>query len=369
MSSGLADHAGAHFLAEQPLQQVFVQRQRVLREDRIAELLELIQDLVIQAGIVVIGPAQHDDADAVFALQLIEHLRARAGGCWLRNLSAPRIPTSTARSFSSSDRPRIGCHACSIWCANSLRSAKLRTGSIYFTLCSAKTSFSLVNAAFTVSGVAVTVGQAFAPTIFTSGEVQHVVHREEDRVQRLLAMLLLNQVVDVRNADLGREAGIDRAAARARAIQLGTGVVGVNDVFRLHAQAFEVGVEQRSVGVDVQHARNADAELLAILHQRDALFGRLCSSQPSLAGQRIGHALGVDRPEDFVRRDIDEVRMLVANLVEPGLDVLHVVDIFDRALFAGGDDQALLAVHERNLGDFLNRHKAQVVLGLRCGCR
>src|SRR5437879_6882471 len=31
----------------------------------------------------------------------------------------------------------------------------------------------------------------------------------------------------------------------------------------------------------------------------------------------------------------------------------------------GGDDQALLAVHEGNLGDFLNRHKAEVVLGLR----
>ena len=41
---------------------------------------------------------------------------------------------------------------------------------MYLTLCSAKTSFSLVNAAFTVSGVAVTVGQALAATIFTSGE-------------------------------------------------------------------------------------------------------------------------------------------------------------------------------------------------------
>ena len=65
----------------------------------------------------------------------------------------------------------MGCHACSIWWANSLRSAKFRTGSTYLTLCSAKTSFSFVNAAFTVSGVAVTVGHAFAPTIFTSGEV------------------------------------------------------------------------------------------------------------------------------------------------------------------------------------------------------
>ena len=41
---------------------------------------------------------------------------------------------------------------------------------MYFTLCSANTSFSLVKAAFTVSGVAVTVGHAFDPVSFTSGE-------------------------------------------------------------------------------------------------------------------------------------------------------------------------------------------------------
>ena len=33
-----------------------------------------------------------------------------------------------------------------------------------------------------------------------------------------------------------------------------------------------------------------------------------------------------------------------------GLDVLHIVQLFHRALFAGGDDQALLAGLERNLG-------------------
>ena len=64
-----------------------------------------------------------------------------------------------------------------------------------------------------------------------------------------------------------------------------------------------------------------------------------------------------------MRREVDEVRIFVLNLVEPRLDVLHVVDIFDHALFAGGDDQALLAVHERNLGDFLDRHKRQIVFG------
>ena len=43
--------------------------------------------------------------------------------------------------------------------------------------------------------------------------------------------------------------------------------------------------------------------------------------------------------------------MLLLDLVEPGLDVLHVVDIFDHAFFASGDNQPLLAMHQRNFGD------------------
>jgi len=56
--------------------------------------------------------------------------------------------------------------------------------------------------------------------------------------------------------------------------------------------------------------------------------------------------------------------MLGADGVETGLDVLHVVDVFDGALFAGGDDEALLAVHEGDLGDFLDGHEAEIVFGL-----
>src|SRR6202041_2773473 len=44
---------------------------------------------------------------------------------------------------------------------------------------------------------------------------EDVVHWEEDYIQRLLAMLFLDQIVNVRNADLGREAGVDSAAAPA----------------------------------------------------------------------------------------------------------------------------------------------------------
>ena len=102
---------------------------------------------------------------------------------------------------------------------------------MYFTLISAKTSFSFVNAAFTVSGVAVTVGHAFDARSFTSGEQTRRTWGRRSR-RAASCVLHLDQVVDVRDADLCREARIDRAAARARAIQFLAGEIGVDDVFR-----------------------------------------------------------------------------------------------------------------------------------------
>ena len=167
-------------------------------------------------------------------------------------------------------------------------------------------------------------------------------------------MFLLDQVVNVGYSDLRRETRVDGAAAGARAIQLGTRIVGINDVLRLEAQAFEVGVEQRSIRVDVQHAWNADTDLAAILHERDALLGRL---SPCPCGNRVGHILGVRGTKDFLRGDIDKIRMLVPNLVQSSFDVFHFAQIFYRSFFAGGDDQPLFAVHEWNLGDALDGHE------------
>src|SRR5580704_5529577 len=70
----MAGNAGSHFLAEQALQQVFVLWQSILRKNRIAKLLELLENLVIQAGIVMVGTSQHHNTDAVFALQLVQYL-------------------------------------------------------------------------------------------------------------------------------------------------------------------------------------------------------------------------------------------------------------------------------------------------------
>ena len=44
-----------------------------------------------------------------------------------------------------------------------------------------------------------------------------------------------------------------------------------------------------------------------------------------------------------MRCHIDAVRIDFFDLIDVGLDVFHLIEIFDCSLFAGGDDQALLA--------------------------
>ena len=54
--------------------------------------------------------------------------------------------------------------------------------------------------------------------------------------------------------------------------------------------------------------------------------------------------------EDVARRDIDIVRVRLFDLVDVGLDVLHVGEIFHRTFFAGSDDQPLFTYAQRHLG-------------------
>src|ERR1019366_1358213 len=54
--------------------------------------------------------------------------------------------------------------------------------------------------------------------------------------------------------------------------------------------------------------------------------------------------------EHLLGGDFDEVGVGLLDLVEPALDAAHLFDVFDGALFAGGDDQALRACFQRNLG-------------------
>jgi len=103
---------------------------------------------------------------------------------------------------------------------------------------------------------------------------QDIDHRKEDHVERFAHSFHEHQVVDMRDADLGRETGVDRATAGAGAVEFVAGVVGIDDVFRRHAEAFQVSVEQRRVDIGVKHAGDADAEPLAAFDQSGALPSR-----------------------------------------------------------------------------------------------
>src|SRR5207248_2452134 len=79
----ILDHAGAHFVSEQTVENIFIDWQRALREDRITELLELLHDLVVHSGVMVVGTPKHHDADAVLALK---HVQSFTGA-----LTQPRV--------------------------------------------------------------------------------------------------------------------------------------------------------------------------------------------------------------------------------------------------------------------------------------
>ena len=46
----MRDHSGADFFSEEAVKQVFIERQRALGKNRVAELLEFLHDFVIQTG-------------------------------------------------------------------------------------------------------------------------------------------------------------------------------------------------------------------------------------------------------------------------------------------------------------------------------
>ena len=172
-------------------------------------------------------------------------------------------------------------------------------------------------------------------------------HGEEDHVQRLLGVYREQQVVDVRNAQLRREARVDGAALGAFLIELLAGEVGVDDVFRLDPQGREVAREHRGHRVHIEHARHADADLGALLHQLDALLGGRGEDE---LGQRVGHQRRIRHAEHRLGRYLDKVGIGLLDLVQTPLDLAHVVDALDGALLAGGDDEALRAGLQRNLG-------------------
>src|SRR5215813_3334313 len=171
-------------------------------------------------------------------------------------------------------------------------------------------------------------------------------HREEDDVERLLGVHAVQQIVDVRNAELAREARVDGSALRAFLVQLLARVVAIYDVLGLDTQTREIARKYRRLRVHVEHARHADANLAALLHQCSPLLLR---SRDLDLRQRVGDVRRIGNTEHGLRRDLHEIGIGLLDLVEIALDPAHLFDVFDRALFTGSNDQALRTRFQRHL--------------------
>src|SRR6201996_1455186 len=179
--------------------------------------------------------------------------------------------------------------------------------------------------------------------------MQHVIHREPDGMERLLAVLGGQQVIDVSDTDLRRITGIDRSTARSGAIQFRCRVVGVDDVFRLEPETREIGVEKRRIRIGVQQARNTNSKFGTFCHQSRTILRSLRNKESFGRRYRISDHLHLARAEDIMGRNIDKVWIRRLHFVDIRLDVLHLVQVFNRPFLTCSDNEALLTHAQRNL--------------------
>ena len=172
-------------------------------------------------------------------------------------------------------------------------------------------------------------------------------HRAEDDVQRLLLVVHIEQVMYVRDADLGGETRVNGAALCSFLVEAFIRVIGINEVFRGNPQRLEVGAEDGVHGVHVENARNPDAKVLALFHQLEALL--LLWSDRDL-GQRIGNNRRRVRFEGSFCAGFRHVGVVLLGGIQTLFDLAHVVNVFDKALLAAiPDNQALDSWKDGNL--------------------
>ena len=98
--------------------------------------------------------------------------------------------------------------------------------------------------------------------------IQDIERREEEDVELRATVVAIEQVIDVRNRDLGGEARVHGPAGRPFAVHLVRGVVGVDDVIAAHAERLQVAGEERRVQVLIEKPRDADAQGRTLLDER-----------------------------------------------------------------------------------------------------
>ena len=74
----------AKLAAKQPVEQIRVEREQALREYGIAEPLKFLENALVQARIVMIGPTQHHEPDSARCCSRSSSVRR----AWRRRLSS-----------------------------------------------------------------------------------------------------------------------------------------------------------------------------------------------------------------------------------------------------------------------------------------
>ena len=251
----------------------------VLREDRIAELLELLQDLVVDARVVVIRPAQQDDAEAVFPLESAQSTLARR--CRARStLVSRRAPCSPLPPRGRSP-PRKAEHVLELLehlALNSTRAREVLTNvSCSDALLGEDVPFLGEGGLHRLRGRRALSDRCGCLDVNQSVNRQSTIGKKM-KSSGFLSCSTYKQVVDVRDADLGREAGVDGPPLGTFLIELLAGVVGEHEVLGLDSEGCEVAREHGRHRVHVEDARHADAQLGALLHQFGALLLRRTSA-------------------------------------------------------------------------------------------
>ena len=315
----MTDRAGADLFAKEPFQQVFVRGQGALRKDGVAQSLELRHDPMVDAWVVMIGTAQHHDSQSAFGLQLVKDLAGLAteagfipllfaetngdGAIVLLPAEAqdrlPGLPHLAREEFAMREVDQrmdvldaaLGNEVCffgkgRFYCLRRHRGRR--------------------------AGV---VG----PRI-DQRRGQHIKHGEEDHVERLAPMLLKKQIMKVGNGDLRGVTGIDRTPAGAGTVHFAGRDIRVNDVFRAHAEAFQVGAEERRIGIHAQDAGNADAQLRTLPGERNPAAP---GGAPGTRRWRGGDAFRMTGEPDFSGGCFGQVGVGVAGCVDLGLNAAH----------------------------------------------
>ena len=344
---GVLDQAGLDVLLEQRKEDIVVDGQRLKRQDRIADLLEFLQDLVVDAGVVVVRSAQHDDADAVLGLEPFQDFPALVPQDFVHEavlgFEALVHGANVLLPGKPEDIAELVIH---------LLGQQRGPGGVYESV--EKEDIVLPEDVpfldkSRLDGLRrADDGRAGAVVLHELKVARQVVdHGTEDDVERLFFVVYIEQIVYVRDAYFGGKAGVDGAALCAFLVKRLAGVVGVDQVFRRDAQRLEVGAEDGPNRVHVQDARDADAQLLAPLHQLDALLllgGKRALGQGVRDGRRIVRLKGRLGP------DLGQVRVFLLHSVETLLDLAHVAHVLDQALLATvADDEPLDAFRNRHL--------------------